>query len=328
MTLHPPTFYVTTNTDTGSSNTNNNNNPTIITKTPTLEQIVIPGTHPKECRVLIHGPFSLAVQLLLGVVSVLGLMLKWRMFDKPKPRPRNVWLLDAAKIGISGGLGAHGLNVACAILLARHTESYHKEGSQTVDECAFYLVNYLFDVVCGIPLAWLLVTRLEQMARKYGWTSLQHSGFYGDPPSLIVWRNQVLTWSGILVTSKLICLIPLYLFSIHLLRVAMLLVAPWSKHPKQELLAVMIYIPSTFNLCTILIFDQMLQGNNTDHKESFIFFGKPSWNWIRRNNNNNSNSTNKESMPLLSSSNTAEQQQQPPQQQQQSIKNNYQTTSR
>jgi len=86
----------------------------------------------KRCSVWIHGPFTLAVQAMLALVSFGTLVLKWRC--ERQRRTRAVFAFDATKLAVSSGLGAHGLNIVCATLLTSRARSV--EGKDA-DECAW-----------------------------------------------------------------------------------------------------------------------------------------------------------------------------------------------
>ena len=214
--------------------------------------------NPKRCTVWIHGPFTLMVQTMLGVISFITLVIKWRC--ERKRRSRTVFAFDAAKLGLSSGLGAHGLNIMCATLLA------DAAGGKDTDECSWYLFNHLLDGVVGVLLAGALVVLVEDRAWKWGRPALQRSGYYGDPPSAKVWVEQSVAWTAILLVSKVAILVPQLWYAPQLRPVAQGLVHPWIDHPKRELIFVMVVVPLLSSIVTIVVFDAILKAPPDDEQ--------------------------------------------------------------
>ena len=100
------------------------------------------------------------VQCALFLVAVLVLVGK-RQREVPR-RPLRVWAMDSSKQCAGAGL-AHVANMAVATLLARENGG-GGGGSGGSDECAFYAVNFFFDVTAGVLLVWGLLQGLERCA--------------------------------------------------------------------------------------------------------------------------------------------------------------------
>lgn len=109
-----------------------------------------------RCTIL-SDSFDLVVQCALFLVALLVLVGK-RLREVPR-RPLRVWAMDSSKQCAGAGL-AHLSNMAVATLLAAKSRG---GGS---DECAFYAVNFFFDVTAGVLLLWMQLRALERCAAR------------------------------------------------------------------------------------------------------------------------------------------------------------------
>ena len=153
---------------------------------------------------------------------------------------------------------AHGFNLILAALLSQSSG----------DECAWYFINLTFDSVVGVFVEYFLLRLLEEQARKRGWTSLEESGEYGDPPQLRRWILQLSTWCLIVVIMKFSLFGLLYAFRFPLGALGVLIFSPLKQHPTMELALVMVVAPCALNAWQFWVTDTFImfftgRGDNT-----------------------------------------------------------------
>ena len=180
-------------------------------------------------------------------MSLLSLYVKWRFGDH---RGFNEWSLDATKQG-SAALGAHIVNLVVAILLSRVAKSK--------DECAAYLVNFLFNIMASFPLVWIALRASKQCARRLDLESLMDRGFYGDPFRLSFFVAQCAEWTLILCTAKVVASLPLFLFSEATVDLGNWILDPLHASPEMELFIVMVIVPCLLNVIQVLVFDNFIR---------------------------------------------------------------------
>jgi hypothetical protein len=205
------------------------------------------------CKVLPTGGghnqiFSVIVNMLLGILSLSSLLIKRKWFDKRK-RSNHVFFLDAARLAIAGGFG-HILNILLASAL---------DDTGLKDQCKFYLVNYMIDLLIGVPLSYIIILGNTIIAERFGWISLRRKGFYGRPIDYSVWAKQTLEFTFSLALAKVLLAIPLFTFKADFEIIGGDLVRPVDAHPHFELFFVMILVPVSLNSLQFVIFDQILQ---------------------------------------------------------------------
>ena len=236
------------------------------------------------------------VQCALFLVAVLVLVGK-RQREVPR-RPLRVWAMDSSKQCAGAGL-AHVANMAVATLLARENGG-GGGGSGGSDECAFYAVNFFFDVTAGVLLVWGLLQGLERCAARCtgggaageaaaGWPeeggagavpgasaarpaarpfsccgALRQSGEYaehpGGPPSCRVFGAQLLSWLGLVACSKLLLAVPMWLLRARVGELGDVLFAPLQADPKVELVVVMVVGPCLLNALQFWVTDNIIRG--------------------------------------------------------------------
>lgn len=116
--------------------------------------------------------------------------------------------------------------------------------------------------MCDNHLLILYYSDLLLLQRQRRWTSLQHPGRYGNPPSLRIWFLQLIEWMGILMVMKIIVGVSIYVFRTPLSIIGSLLFYPVRTHPKVELLIVMIGCPLVMNMVQFWIQDSFLKDHN------------------------------------------------------------------
>ncbi|CAI5714098.1 unnamed protein product [Hyaloperonospora brassicae] len=200
-----------------------------------------------------------AVQMLLGLLALSSLYAKWHV-ERPR-RPVQVWFMDALKQGSSAAM-IHVMNIVLAIGLVDSSETPSDQ-----DQCAFYFMNVVIDTTLGVYFAYLLLQLFTIIAIRQQWRSLRCQGYYGDPPSWKVWWIQLLQWCTILTIMKFFVGGVIYAFSTPLGWMGSLLFYPVHKHPKIELLIVMIGCPLVMNMVQFWIQDSFLMNHDQPNRE-------------------------------------------------------------
>ena len=180
-------------------------------------------------------------------MSLLSLYVKWRFGDH---RGFNEWSLDATKQG-SAALGAHIVNLVVAILLSRVAKSK--------DECAAYLVNFLFNIMASFPLVWIALRASKHFARRLDLESLMNRGFYGDPFRWSFFFAQCAEWTLILCSAKILAALPLFVFSQATVDLGNWILRPLHASPQVELFIVMVIVPCFLNVIQVLVFDNFIR---------------------------------------------------------------------
>jgi hypothetical protein len=210
-----------------------------------------PPDQKEQCQLISQGFFSVIIQSSLALVSLLSLYVKWKLdSSKEEQRDFNVWSLDALKQGCAA-FAAHIENIIVAILLSAT--------SHADDECSAYLVNFLFNILAGFPLVWVLLRTANRAARKFHWHALERRGYYGNPFNTSVFLVQCLEWTLIVCSAKLLASVPLFIFSRNTIALGRWLLRPFEKSPRVELLVVMILVPSLLNVLQVLVFDNFIK---------------------------------------------------------------------
>lgn len=233
----------------------NNNN---VTRVIALPLIAVSATNSSECR-LLSGAFSYFVQFSLGVLALSSLYIKWKL-ERPQ-RAYKVVVHDVLKQAISACF-CHGFNMLLAVALSR------KSGDGPSDECAWYFLNYIFDTLFAVFLAWGLLRALESGAKRFEWTSLQESGTYFTTGEYRCFRDklsldrtfsmQLISWTVILLLVKGFLAIPLVLLRQQLTDLGNAMFRSMWDKPKTELALVMVLAPCLCNIIQFWIYDQMI----------------------------------------------------------------------
>ena len=197
---------------------------------------------------------SIAIQGLLGV-SALGTLVVKRVLEVPR-RDFTVFVYDVSKQAI-GQLYAHGLNLLIAIRLTQPSG----------DQCVWYFVNFIVDVLCGLPLTYMLVGSTNWLARRYHWTSLLSGEYVSDTRCVNVsYLKQIVVWLGIVTVTKLILfgaiLIPA---QTELVSLGSDILSPVTRHNQEtmELIIVMVLVPLALNIVQYWVQDAFLKGRDT-----------------------------------------------------------------
>lgn len=164
------------------------------------------------------------------------------------PVSRQVWSLDTAKQGMSAG-AAHVSGMLVAMVAS------HDGG----DQCAFYLITFTIDTTLGVFIGYVLLKRLQALARSRGWDSLSSTGNYGTPVRYSVWAKQMVTWCLIVVIARACCGAIVYSLRHPLASFSEWLAAPFDGHPHLFLLVVMLACPVCMNVAQLWVQDTFLK---------------------------------------------------------------------
>lgn len=218
------------------------------------------------CQLITNG-YSVMIQMLLGLISFSSLWVKRQLETEPK-RDYVIFLFDVSKQAF-GLLVAHGFNVAISEGLSR----YHTNN----DPCVWYFVNYLIDVLGGLPLNYLGIYLLRKYSKRCGDLSWQ-SGHYEeiqndyqliDNPSTSqiikkilkvksYWK-QLASWILIIMCVKIILAISLLVpFHRDFFSLGHSILSPVADKEGLELVIVMLVVPITFNVIQYWIQDNFL----------------------------------------------------------------------
>ena len=179
-----------------------------------------------------------------------------RFFEYPK-RSWKVFLLDITKQAFSSEL-AHIMNLVLAVLLS----SLVKVG----DNCSWYFVNLTIDTTVGVFLCFMLITLVNNIARKYD-IMILHSGHYfneGMPHTDVninyrIWVVQLTIWCIIVILVKITLFFVQLFFSSELEDYGELVLGGFKGEPEVELVFVMIIAPVVMNSVQYWVQDNFLK---------------------------------------------------------------------
>mmetsp|Transcript_13297 Transcript_13297/g.30299 ORF Transcript_13297/g.30299 Transcript_13297/m.30299 type:complete len:254 (-) Transcript_13297:3-764(-) len=205
---------------------------------------------PEECEVL-SGAFGVLVQCTLFGLSAGTLLLKWSLETPRRRFP--IFLLDSSKQIVGAGV-IHVLNLVAAVVFSAHEEA-------TAGECAWYWVNIMIDTTFGVLLCYWLLKATEVL---FGY----ESGHYGkgaqtgikweENPDYSKWAMQVMVWSLIVSTMKLVVVVVMTLGHSFWEWLAILCTG-WIKDRRARLVFVMIITPTCMNMFQFCVTDSFLK---------------------------------------------------------------------
>ncbi|CAI2377316.1 unnamed protein product [Moneuplotes crassus] len=220
---------------------------------------------PLKCHILGFG--GLIVQGILGLISLSALLVK-RYFEKPK-RPWVVWIFDNSK-QVFGAFLQHCLNMMLAILLSHTNEA---------DNCDWYFINFICDILIGVPLCYLGLKMVENIGLKYHIEEL-NTGVYIkelhyspdieflDPAILAkkhevdykIWIIQIAVWGLIVASMKVLLFCILQIFAVPL-EIAVKVCLGWLNiYPNIKLVLIMMVVPLVCNALQFWIQDGILKA--------------------------------------------------------------------
>eukprot|EP01064_Diplonema_japonicum_P016710 TRINITY_DN2472_c1_g2_i1.p1 TRINITY_DN2472_c1_g2~~TRINITY_DN2472_c1_g2_i1.p1 ORF type:complete len:235 (+),score=39.93 TRINITY_DN2472_c1_g2_i1:55-759(+) len=203
-----------------------------------------------ECTVM-HDNFDVSVQVLLFVVAFGVLVAKW--WREEDRRDWEVFVLDSSKQGVGFG-SCHFVNMTMSLM------QNSQDGS--LSECTWYLVNVVLDCTVRVAIAYYLMKAVLGYIRDHNLDSQRHLefGYYGQPPGLQHWYKQTLLWLCIVVASRIVLAVLVWLLSGTISFVASLVFFPteiFGRHV--QLLLVMVVVPLILNIAQLQVQDNFLQ---------------------------------------------------------------------
>lgn len=129
------------------------------------------------------------------------------------------------------------------------------------DPCVWYFLNVLLDTTVGLLTLFILLRIWLLFVTCAKWTRCE-TGNYGEPPSVLSWILQLISFLIIIVINKFILILMLKIpFLADFASFLMNPIAQISRH--FELIFVMIIFPTTMNIFQFWITDHFLK---VDHK--------------------------------------------------------------
>lgn len=214
----------------------------------------------KSCK-LLEGFLTYFLQSLLGLLALTIIYFKWKR-EYPK-RENKVVLFDVSK-QIFGMAFAHLLNIAIAIMLSSHFMSNN--------ECRWYFINFLIDVVFGIPINYGLLCLSNYYIRKHSIKRLETGNYItGYNCCNISYTMQLCLWIFIILLSKTLTLLIVILpFQNQLNSFGKWVLGPVSSNVNLELAVVMVIFPIILNIIQFWVQDNFLKGKRHYIETSLI----------------------------------------------------------
>jgi hypothetical protein len=199
-----------------------------------------------SCK-LLDGIFPLLVQIALGMVCLIVLF--YKRYNEYPQRPYIIWLLDTIKQGISAIVG-HFISMLYSIIFTYNSGN----------ECAMYLLVFIIDNFTGLLFAYYGLKCLNNYAIENKKDDLI-SGNYGTPVSYKIWGLQTTIWAGIVLISRLMCGLIIYILQDILTPLSSSIYKPFDSVPDLFLVLVMIVCPLIINIFVMWIQDNFLKSN-------------------------------------------------------------------
>ncbi|KAJ2231136.1 hypothetical protein H4R99_003363 [Coemansia sp. RSA 1722] len=155
-----------------------------------------------NCRLV--GPFSIAVQALVGTLGFSTLIIK-RHFERPR-RPWLVWSFDVSK-QVIGGTMMHMSNLLVSALSGKA----NAEGENATNPCSWYVLNLTIDCTLGVLIVAGYLKLYEMFANRLRITGLE-SGHYGNPPNWRRWIKQAALFCISMISMKLTVILLITIF--------------------------------------------------------------------------------------------------------------------
>ncbi len=135
-----------------------------------LFAIMASGMHQSIRKGELMGEMGLQVQMVLFWSVILFMVVK-KQFDSV-PRTWWIWWLDCNKQG-TAAVFTHMLNVYVAVLISQTLPPMASS-----DQCTWYLITYLNEVLLGTFLSFLLLKLLDACFIRHGFQSLASGNYY------------------------------------------------------------------------------------------------------------------------------------------------------
>ena len=213
---------------------------------------------------LLGGWFATFVQVFIGIIAMSSLVYKREYIENPK-RPISIWLMDVSKQGISSII-IHFCNIGLSILFA----AVNLTPDQPADECAFYFLSFVLDTIVGVYLIWVGLNIARIFAIQFDIKSIQEQGVYGYETPMTYYTHQLITFIIVILISKIILGIFMYMFSSFLNRIGNFIFEPLEKYPDIELVVVMVVCPCFLSMIQYWIQDNILMGKEVN-RDNYVY---------------------------------------------------------
>ena len=214
-----------------------------------------------SCR-LLGGSLGYSCQAVLAALAFSSLAIQ-RARER-HPLDLRVWGLNVGK-QVVALLAAHIFAIVASVLLSAR---FHG-----ASECSWYLAIFTVDTVVGTALTVVLhkcvLRASESFLQKKGQPSLLRSvceatatcGYYGSPPSTVVWAVQAIEWTVCVLLARMVCAVLVAVLGSSLLAgFAVGVDGMFAGHANLQLGAVMIVWPLLVNSAQALFQDAILRG--------------------------------------------------------------------
>ena len=146
------------------------------------------------------------------------------------------------------------------------------------DECSFYFLSFLFDTILGVFFVWVLLRLIRRVALYFKIDSISIQGFYGEPPSIHWYFQQLFCFLVAIIISKIVLSLIMYSIASSLQYVGSYIFSPLELNPKMELVVVMIVCPCVLNVVQYWLLDNFLadggDGPGGSRCRDYEFLGK------------------------------------------------------
>eukprot|EP01063_Lacrimia_lanifica_P012035 TRINITY_DN18663_c0_g1_i1.p1 TRINITY_DN18663_c0_g1~~TRINITY_DN18663_c0_g1_i1.p1 ORF type:complete len:255 (+),score=88.17 TRINITY_DN18663_c0_g1_i1:39-803(+) len=214
---------------------------------PKLESLELRGGG--KCT-LLGEEVDVLMQVVLFFVSWGTLVAKW-WFERDR-RPAAVFACDAMKQG-AGFLACHVFNVLSSVMLiSRHQQS----------ECVWYAINVSMDCTVRVYVAFLFLQAAQER-----FPAFRNFGVYSIPPTVVECGSQTALWLGLVLASRLVIAVGIYIFRDVLSIAFGVAFAPLEAYSAAhghtfELFFVMVLLPTALNVAQLLVQDSFLRAQH------------------------------------------------------------------
>ena len=220
------------------------------------------GSEGGRCE-LLSGAFAVSLQAFIALVA-LGTLVFKRNIERPQ-RAWDVWALDVGKQFV-GGVFVHFANIGLSVLLESDTTNSN--------QCVWYFWNYFLDCTVGVLIVYTIHAGICTICVRL-WprgSSFKRIGFYGNPPKLAVWWQQLKPWLVALVVNKFIVGAFLLGLQEQMIDLGNAIFAPFKMHPRVELVVVMLLCPWLLQTVQYWLFDCLLKARASDSPQFEVIY--------------------------------------------------------
>ncbi|KAH8704736.1 vacuolar membrane protein-domain-containing protein [Talaromyces proteolyticus] len=219
---------------------------------------------PQQLSSVTSIAFSTATAIsCLGGLALLSLVYK-RWKERPQ-RPLKIWAFDVSK-QVFGSVMLHLANLVLSMFSAGHFEI--RQAYQP-NPCSFYLLNLGIDTTLGIPILYLVLLIINQLAL---YTPLARppesieSGNYGNPPRVMWWFKQAVLYFLALLWMKFAVFILIQVFPV------IVKIGDWALRWTEgntalQIIFVMLLFPLIMNAIQYYIVDTFIKRKPLLHDE-------------------------------------------------------------